>query len=219
MKRLHFCLYALLFILTPLSHARTIKIACVGDSITYGAAVENREKNNYPRVMGQMLGDGYAVKNFGVNAATLLKKGDKPYWNLKAFKDASNFQPNIVVIKLGTNDSKPHNWKLGAKAYEADLRAMVKHFMSLKSKPKVYLCTPAPVARDRWGINEKTVRTEVEPIIRKVAKDNKLTVIEVNKALKPHLKLFPDGIHPNAAGAKILAETVKKSVSLPTKEK
>lgn len=42
-------------------------------------------------------------------------------------------------------------------------------FTALPSRPKIYLSTAAPVVRDRWGINEKTVKGEVIPLIVKVA--------------------------------------------------
>ena len=147
-----------------------IRVACVGDSITFGAGVENRIANNYPRVLGQLLGERYQVSNFGVNGATLLKKGDKPYWKLPAFKNVTDFQPHLVIIKLGTNDSKPQNWKYQSQ-YSDDLRALIEHFQSLPSQPKIWLCKPAPVARTRWGINEKTVKGEVIPFIETVAKE------------------------------------------------
>jgi lysophospholipase L1-like esterase len=117
----------------------------------------------------------------------------------------------VVIIKLGTNDSKPPNWKHKSE-YADDLTALVGHFQGLDSKPAIYLCRPAPVARDRWGINEKTVKGEIIPLIEQVAKDKGLSVIDIYSALKPHADLIPDGVHPNAAGAKILAKTVFDAV-------
>ena len=113
-----------------------IKVACVGDSITFGAAIKDRKTNCYPAQLGRMLGEGYRVANFGVNAATMLKKGNKPYWKLKQFQAAQDTQPDIVIIKLGTNDTKPHNWK-HKDAYAANYTEMVKRFQGLDSKPKV----------------------------------------------------------------------------------
>ena len=104
--------------------AEVVRVACVGDSITYGAGVANRGKNNYPKVLGGLLGAGYESRNFGVSGATLLKKGDLPYWRTGAFKAATEFKPHIVIIKLGTNDSKPQNWKHRAQ-YAVDLAALV----------------------------------------------------------------------------------------------
>ncbi len=124
--------------------AGKVRVACVGDSITYGAAVEDRANNCYPAVLGKLLGDKYEVRNFGVSGATMLKKGDKPYWKEKAFTQAADFAPNIVVIKLGTNDTKPQNWKHKAE-FEADARAMVRHFKELAGKPKVFVALPAAV--------------------------------------------------------------------------
>jgi acyl-CoA thioesterase I len=202
----------LLFVATVVQADQPIRVACVGDSITFGAGVEKRNENNYPTVLGKLLGDGFVVKNFGNSGSTLLKNGDKPYWKQGEFKAASEFLPNIVVIKLGTNDSKPQNWK-HKDQFAADLTALVEHFQALETKPKVYLCRPVPVYQDKWGINEKTVHDEVIPLIEKVASEKKLTVIDLHQALSDVKQHFPDGVHPNAAGAKLLAEAVHAALT------
>ena len=86
-----------------------IKIACVGNSITYGSTIVNREKNAYPRQLQAMLGKEYEIRNFGVSGTTLLKNGNHPYWNTLEYEDAKNFAPDILFVKLGTNDSKLGN--------------------------------------------------------------------------------------------------------------
>ncbi len=86
---------------------------------------------------------------------------------------------------------------------------MVAHFRQLPSAPKIYLCLPVPVYQDRWGINEKTVI----PVIKKAAKDNKLPVIDLYKALSQKPEMFPDKIHPNAAGAKLMAQTIQAALN------
>lgn len=206
-----FALALVLTLLAPLHAAegKPIRVACVGDSITYGAGVEPRELNNYPAVLGRLLGEKYEVKNFGLNGATLLKKGDLPYWKTQEFDRANAYQPDIVVIKLGTNDSKPQNWK-HKEQFATDARALVEHFQALPSKPKVFVCLPVPVYQDKWGINEPVVKSEVIPTLQQVAKDMKLPTIDLYSALSGKEALFPDKIHPNAAGAKVLAETVAK---------
>ncbi len=189
-----------------------IRVACVGDSITFGAGVEMREVNNYPKVLGGLLGPKYDVRNFGVSGATLLTKGDLPYVKQTAFADAKKFQPNIVVIKLGSNDSKPQNWKLEDQ-FIADYKAFVKEFQSLDSKPQVYLCLPVPAYKGNFGITEPVVKGKVKPKVAEVAKDLNLPVIDLYAALSDKPEMFPDQIHPNATGAKLIAETVSAALA------
>ena len=208
-------IFSILFLASAIfSPAESItRIACVGDNITFGAGVADRTKNCYPVVLGRLLGKEFTVRNFGVNGATLLKKGDLPYWKLKAFKDATAFGPNIAIIKLGTNDTKPQNWNKAGPDFEDDLRALTAHFQKQPANPAIYLCLPVPVYQDRWGINEKTVIQGVIPVIKKVAKDKKLPVIDLHQALSAKPKMFPDKIHPNAAGAKLMAETIQAALN------
>ncbi|MBV8879668.1 MAG: hypothetical protein JO332_06890 [Planctomycetaceae bacterium] len=203
------CLIALLLLTAP--QADKVRVACVGDSITFGACVADREKNCYPAVLGGLLGDRYDVRNFGVSGATLLKKGDHPWWNVDAFKSATAFNPNVVVIKLGSNDTKPQNWK-NKGDFEADYKALIEHFKGLPAKPAVWVAHPVPVLKENFGINKKGV-DEQQGMILKVAKEEGCGVIDLYKAVATPDLFDPDGIHPNAAGAKRIAETVSASLS------
>ncbi|MBO5015861.1 MAG: alpha/beta hydrolase fold domain-containing protein, partial [Bacteroidaceae bacterium] len=87
-----------------------IRVACIGNSITDGSGIDMASQHGYPAILQQKLGKDYWVKNFGVSGRTMLNKGDRPYMNELAWRDALAFQPDIVIIKLGTNDSKPQNW-------------------------------------------------------------------------------------------------------------
>jgi len=187
------------------------RIACVGDSITYGAAIKDRTKNCYPAQLGRMLGEKFEVRNFGVNGATLLKKGDKPYWKLKAYANARDFQPEVVVIKLGTNDSKPRNWK-HKEEYVADYVALIESFRKLGSKPVVWLCYPVPAYPGRWGITDKVMKEEVMPRLDEVAKKSGCKVIDLYSALSDKKEMFPDLVHPNAKGATLIAEAVSSAI-------
>jgi acyl-CoA thioesterase-1 len=192
------------------------RVACVGDSITFGAAIKDRAKNCYPAQLGMMLGEGWKVRNFGVNGATLLKKGDKPYRKQKAFEQAHAFEPEVVVIKLGTNDSKPQNWKHKSE-YVADYLDLIEGFRKLESKPQVFLCYPVPAYPGRWGITDKVMKEEVMPKLDEVAKKSGCKVIDLYSALSDREEMFPDRVHPNAAGATVIAEVV--AAALAGKEK
>ena len=197
--------------LDPADYDETIRVACVGDSITFGAGIKDRKNHNYPLVMGKSLGDRFDVRNFGVSGATMLKKGDFSYWERPEFKQASEFNPHVVIIKLGTNDTKPQNWKHSGE-YAADYEAMIDHFAALSTKPKIWLCSPAPVYQTRWGISEKGVVEGVIPQVQALANRKGLPIIDLYAALSGKPEMFPDKIHPNAAGAKVMAETIEAAI-------
>lgn len=188
-----------------------VRVACIGNSITFGAGIKNRSRDSYPSVLARMLGDGYWVKNFGVSARTMLNKGDHPYMNEPAYKNALAFNPNIVVIKLGTNDSKSFNWKYKAD-FMKDAQTMIDAFKVLPAQPKIYLCYPSKAYLTGDGINDDIISKEIIPMIKKLAKKNNLSVIDLHTAMDGMPELFPDRIHPNEKGAKVMAETVRRSI-------
>ena len=189
-----------------------VRVACIGNSITFGAGIKNRSRDSYPSVLARMLGDSYWVKNFGVSARTMLNKGDHPYMNEPAYKNALAFNPNIVVIKLGTNDSKSFNWKYKAD-FMKDAQNMINAFKGLPSQPKIYLCYPSKAYLTGDGINDDIISKEIIPMIKKLAKKNDLSVIDLHTAMDGLPELFPDRIHPNEKGAQVMAKAVYQSIS------
>jgi acyl-CoA thioesterase I len=187
--------------------ARPLRIAAVGDSITFGSGVEQREINNYPAQLGRMLGEGHEVRNFGVSGATLLRQGDKPYTRQTACKDALAFRPDIVIIKLGTNDTKPQNWK-HSEHYAADYLDLIADFRSANPDVKVYTVLPVPAFPGNWGIRDEVVRDEVIPLVKKVAAESKAMVIDLYTPLKDRKEFFPDTVHPNQAGATAMTRII-----------
>ena len=184
-----------------------VRVACIGNSITFGAGIKNRSRDSYPSVLARMLGDSYWVRNFGVSARTMLNKGDHPYMNEPAYKNALAFNPNIVVIKLGTNDSKSFNWKYKAD-FMKDAQTMIDAFKGLPSQPKIYLCYPSKAYLTGDGINDDIISKEIIPMIKKLAKKSDLSVIDLHTAMDGMPELFPDRIHPNEKGAQVMAKAV-----------
>jgi acyl-CoA thioesterase-1 len=208
-----FCILSCLplFADTPL-----IRVACVGDSITFGAGIQDRESNSYPAQLSRMLGASYDVRNFGVSGATMLEKGDVPYLHRSEYTNALTFAPDIVVIMLGSNDSKHHdatsppnvaeNWAHKAD-YVPDYERLIASFRQANPKVKVFVCLPPPAFSERWGINDKTIHDEIISLIHKVARATHAKIIDLNTPLAGKPELFSDTIHPNTDGAKLLAAT------------
>jgi lysophospholipase L1-like esterase len=188
-------------------YVEPIRLACIGDSITFGFGIKNRGTNNYPAQLGAMLGNSWDVKNFGISRVTLLKKGNVPYWNQKEFKKALEFNPDVVVIKLGTNDTKPVNWKYKDE-FVGDYIDLIEQFRELEAKPKIWICYPVPVFPERWGISDKVITEGIIPLIDEVAHKTDVPIIDLHSALRDKADMFPDLIHPNAEGAKLIAEAI-----------
>lgn len=195
-----------------MAQKKKLKIACVGNSITYGAGINNQVRDAYPAVLGRLLGESYEVQNFGRSGATLLRKGNMPYWQTAEYANAKKFNPDIVVIKLGTNDSKSIN-KTYWSQFKTDLSNMVDTFRLLPSKPRIYLCIPVPAYnKGNFGISDSVLVKEIIPQLKKVAKRKKTELIDLRTALAEQSSLFPDYIHPNEGGAVLIAQSVAKAI-------
>jgi len=116
---------------------KPVKLACIGDSITYGSGIKQRTKNHYPAQLGHWLGDKWRVRNFGVSGATLLRDGDKPYPKQKLYEQALKWQPDIAVIMLGTNDSKLQNWGEHANAFVCDYQTLIESFRDTNTDMRI----------------------------------------------------------------------------------
>lgn len=207
MKKILLSICFSFFIISFSANADTLRVACIGNSITYGHGIKNRNADSYPAVLGKLLGTGWDVKNFGVSGRTLLSKGDNPYIKEKAYQEALKFNPNVVIIKLGTNDSKPQNWKY-EQEFENDLTALIMSFVRLPAKPKVFVCYPAKAYGNQYNINDSIIANGVIPHIKRVATKTRSTVINLYSETKNMEANFPDMIHPNEAGARIIANRI-----------
>ncbi|MDO5970629.1 GDSL-type esterase/lipase family protein [Flavivirga aquimarina] len=189
-----------------------IKVACIGNSITFGHGIKDRLTNAYPAQLSRLLGGHYEVKNFGVSGRTVLSKGNLPYIKTGAYKNALAYNPNIVILKLGTNDSKPYNWE-HKDEFKTDYINLVKSFQNLKSKPTIYICLAVPVFKSGAKISDQIVAQEINPLIKKIAQEQDLQIIDLFNPLIGKNELFPDRIHPNGKGAGEMAKIVYKSLT------
>ena len=197
----------------PSPSPNAFRVACIGDSITDGDGIDLRDVNGYPAQLQKLLGDRYYVKNFGVSARTMMHSGDHPYMDEEAWRDALAFAPDVVVIKLGTNDSKGYNWA-HKKDFAVDLGKMLDALRALPSRPRIFLCKPIPAFKDSWTISEAVIDGEIGPILENAVKKEHLSgLIDLHAVFEGHPEwVLPDGIHPNRFGARKIAETVAKAI-------
>lgn len=194
---------------------RKIRVVCAGDSITQGIgtaqAADKSFPDSYPAQLGQLLGAGYEVMNFGVGGRTLIRKADA-----FGYGRAMQAAPDIAVICLGTNDSKPYCWDSRKADFIPDYGKMVEDFQSQPSHPRIILCLPPPAFKGgQWGIREEVLEKELRPAVREVAQKLGCEVLDLATPLRSDEALFPDRIHPNKAGAAKIAALVAERVREP----
>lgn len=191
-----------------------IRVACVGDSVTYGFGIPNRGKNSYPAQLGRLLGDGYCVNNYGYSGRTVSDSGDRPYRAENLYQKLLSFQPQIILVMLGSNDSKPFNWD--ETAVRAGYGALLDDLAALSSDPQIFVVLPTPVfpvgGKVKYHIDGDVIDNALVPLTREIAAERGLPVIDMHTVFDGRSELFSDGCHPNKDGAKLFAETVYAAI-------
>mgnify|MGYP000910283254 CR=1 FL=1 len=193
------------------------KIAIIGDSISFGAELTDEAGNysladNYANRLQTILGEEFFIKNFGVSGRTLLSTGDTPFINDPEYIVSQNFKPDVVMIMLGTNDSKSINW-LGdsvATLYKADYIALINSYKTINPDVKVILMTSPTTYHEI--VPDHIVSGIIVPLQREIATETGSTLVDINLITKNKVELFPDLIHPNKEGHNLIAEDVSNYV-------
>ena len=193
-------------------------IACVGDSVTYGCTLPLFYRYRYPAILQRMVGSDTQVAAFAVNDRTLQDTGNKPFRKERAFRQSKEFRPDTVVILLGTNDSKDNNW-ISAAVFRQQYTALIAAYRELTPSPRIVICTPPcafkPINRFFFITNDAKLDRvpEIAEEIKTIAAENGTELVDVYALTQGRRELFgPDGLHPNAAGAKRIAEAVFRTL-------
>ncbi len=210
MKKLLMLLLSAVLLSSCADQKEKVRIACIGDSITEGMGLKCQSQTSYPYKLNQMLGNDYIVQNCGRSATTLQKQGDYSYWTVCDFMNALQLQPNIVIVALGTNDTKSHNWNRDR--FKMDYQNLIDTLQSIPSKPEIVLVKPVPAFDTKWSINDSTLVNGVNPVIDELQVQYKLRVIDMHEAFLGDAANFVDSIHPNEIAAYKMAEIVCKEI-------
>jgi lysophospholipase L1-like esterase len=184
-----------------------IRVACVGDSITQGRGGQNC----YPAQLQQFLGSGYEVRNFGRTSASVLP-GKLQYIRLPEYRSTLEFQPDRVLIMLGTNDSAGPNWSNRRDAFRTEFQRLISGFESLPSKPRVTVVVPPPMffGSDDW--RRRNLDGQIKPLLERIAFANGIKTYSAWDLFSGKPDLMPDKLHPSNFGFRILARDVADKV-------
>ena len=196
-------------------YADKIKVACIGNSVTYGHLLPYREDNAYPARLQNLLGDNYMVGNFGKSGATLLNRGHRPYMEQDEFKEAMAFEADIAVIHLGLNDTDPRNWPNYSDDFEKDYYTLIDSIKSSNPKCKIWICKMSPITyeHNRFKSGTRDWYREIQSRIEDIAKIKEVGLIDLQTPLYNLPNMLPDALHPNVDGAKIIARTVYSAIT------
>jgi len=191
------------------------KVACIGDSVTYGAGIQNREKNSYPSQLQVLLGKNYQVENFGRNGSTLLTKGHLPYVKTKEYQNAIALKADIVIIHLGLNDTDPRNWPNYHNDFIKDYTALIASFKKSNPKTKVFICRMSPITtgHPRFASSTRDWYQQIQKQIELISTGQHIPLIDFEAILYDKTQLLPDNIHPNQEGAALIAQEVHAQIT------
>ena len=188
------------------------RVACVGDSTTYGTAMPNNMHNSYPAQLQRLLGDGYHVANFGVHGKTVQDINEDSYCRTKQYTKSLVYDPDIVVLMMGANDTKPQNWT-DIETFKASYRELVDSYRDPEDRRLIKICTPAsvyPMRNGEYSFDIDPDRLEEEcAVIKRFADDNGFELIDIHEITSGHPEWYePDRAHPNKYGARAIAASV-----------
>ncbi len=187
-----------------------VRVGFFGNSITIGTGLSDPANECYPSQIAKLLetkyGDTCIVKNFAVSGHTMLKNGDEPLWDELFFKAGWSFAPDITFICLGTNDTKSWNWDSHKGEFIGDYLAMIDTFKLRNPNTKIIVCYPPPAFGIVYGIRDSVIINGVIPAVDSILKIRDVTLVDFYHPLVNSSTYFPDKIHPDAAGAKVMAK-------------
>ena len=215
-QKISLFLLSLLFFCSEIfAQESKIKVACIGNSVTYGYELKDPLTQSYPAQMQKMLGEKYEVKNYGHSGATLLRKGHNPYYKTKEFTEALQLIPDIAIIQLGLNDTDPRDWNNYSNDFLGDYSWLIDTLRKTNPNVRVYICLMTPIFNDhpRFRSGTRDWYWKIQNLIPEIAKVNHTGLIDLHTPFYFHPNLFPDALHPNKEGAKIMAKTVYSALT------
>lgn len=194
-----------------------VKIACIGNSTTYGYGISDWPTKNYPYILSTLLGEDYHVANFGLSSHCVQDSADKPYRSTGVFSQSVAYDADVIILMMGANDAKAENWQ-GIDAFKKNYLSLLDAYLQGAQNVEVFLCTlaythPTSDGTVSFNIQPEAV-AEISAMVRDIATEKGYHLLDINTLTTGHPEWFQeDGIHPNADGAKAMAEYIADALN------
>jgi len=192
-----------------------IKVACVGSSTTQGAGTSSQLYKSWPIQIRTNLGGAYYTENLGVSGTTMQNIAGQAWTETNQYTYAKQLNPDVVFMALGGNDTKSFNWD--PVRFRADYLSLIAEFKALPSHPEIYMCMPGKIRPNTYGLDDAVMINYELPIVREISKTYMIPVVDYNTVTSPveMAPLFPDGVHGNDDGAKVIADKIAEVFLTP----
>ena len=195
----------------PFRFARHVKsgkriVACVGDSNTFGEFLFPRHKKNYPYLLQKLMPE-YQIFNLGVNGSTGKIFSVNTYIKTSSFDESIHLEPDVVIIILGSNDSKKINWT-NKDDFKKEYKELILQYRKLGNKPEIYIGTPMYPHGKSYGIDYVNF-DDINKSIFEIGVECGIPVIDFYNKTKKYIEYFGfDKVHLNRKGHLFVAQTI-----------
>lgn len=183
------------------------RIAFLGDSITAGVGVQDRAKDRYATVTTRLLASTHpAITEFNLGqSGRALCQQDAGYG-----ESVLQRNPDAVVIQWGVND---HFWGFSVAEFVARYDALVATLRA--AKPQMPIVVMTLIADFRWPENPDAWIGEANVALQEIAARHRCHLADAHRAFDRQKKFYADPIHPNTAGAELMAKTIVEALQAP----
>lgn len=191
------------------------RMACVGNSITFGFGLANPAMESYPSQLQAVIGSGWLVENFGASGTAVIRTAGNPYVGSDPFRHLLRFMPEEVVLLLGINDSKSAIWGPSSGRFYSDYDSLWMAIDTLASAPHTWIGLPTTAFSGLFGIDPVVVNDSIVPQIQMFARVHRQDQIDMYGFTAGLGAGFPDGIHPDSATSGLMAMEILRVMQLP----